>query len=79
MAIKVDYRETLVTYLHCKNVEETAETLKISKAALMCRLTTMRKAGVKVPPATRRHFLDNLGVAQLNSLINKHNAEIQKS
>lgn len=68
----VDYRETLVTYLHATTTEEAAKTLNISSATLHSRLAQMKKRGVKVPPKAAKNQLNDLGVAQLNSIINKH-------
>lgn len=71
MSHKVDYRETLVTYLRSETIEDAATQLHVSKTVLASRLAIMRAAGVKVPKKVRR-ALDSLEVAQLNSLIKQH-------
>lgn len=68
----IDYRETLVTILHSSSKQEAARTLNISVASLSYRVSQMKKAGVKVPTPPRKRVLDNLLVAQLNSLIKKY-------
>lgn len=78
MAVKIDYRETLVTYLNSTDIDEAAKNLKITKVALLGRIRLMRKVGVKVPLARRGTGLDSLMIAQLNSIIIKHNAEMKK-
>ena len=75
MAKHVDYRDTLVTYLHCETVESAAKNLKISATTLHGRLRVLRKAGVKVPTKGRKKGLGNIEIAQLNSIVNKYNKE----
>lgn len=74
MGFSVDYRETLVTYLRSDSIEDAARNLGLSKASMSQRLVTMRRAGVKIPKK-RKKILDELMVAQLNSLISKHKKE----
>ncbi|MGW5074027.1 hypothetical protein [Rhodococcus sp. NPDC004095] len=76
----VDYRETLVTYLRSETTGEAAKTLGISPASLAARIKILRKAGVKVPKKTgRRSGLTQIEVAQLNSIINRHEREAAKA
>jgi len=68
----IDYRETLVTLLHSEDRHVAAKTLNISVPSLNYRINQMKKAGVKVPTPPKRRTLDNLMVAQLNSIIKKY-------
>lgn len=78
--IRVDYRETLVTYLRADSLTDCAKTLGISKATLSARIKVLKKAGVNVPKITRSSgALTQLEVSQLNSLIIKHNKEAKKA
>lgn len=75
MGYTVDYRETLVVYLRSDSLEQAAQTLKIAPGTLYSRIMHMKKHGVKVPlKATRLTLKNDLFIAQLNSLINKHNS-----
>jgi biotin operon repressor len=75
----VDYRETLVTYLRSETTADAAKTLGISGQTLAARIKQMRKAGVKVPrKRTKGHSLSLVEVAQLNSLIIKHEKEVAR-
>lgn len=77
MAISVNYRDTLVTYLRSDSMESAANQLKITVPTLQSRISTMRKAGVKVPKlsSTTDNLSSSLFVAQLNSLINRSQKE----
>lgn len=76
----VDYRETLVTYLRSDNTADAAKTLGISGATLAGRVKAMRTAGVKVPKKrSKGGGLSMIEVAQLNSLVIKHEKEMAKS
>jgi hypothetical protein len=77
MATPVNYRETLVTYLRSDSMESAANQLKITVPTLQSRISTMRKAGVKVPKlsSTTDNLSSSLFVAQLNSLINRSQKE----
>lgn len=68
----IDYRETLVTILHSTDRKAAAKELNISLQSLSYRVNAMRKAGVKIPTLPKRRILDDLLVAQLNSLIKKY-------
>lgn len=70
---KVDYRDTVVTYLKSETTADAARNLNISIATLNARIKTLREAGVNVPRKERKKDLSSdLFVAQLNSLIKKH-------
>lgn len=71
----IDYRETLVTLLNSTDREAAAKTLGISKQSLSYRVNQMKKAGVKIPTPPKRRTLDDLMVAQLNSLIKKYKSQ----
>lgn len=73
MGHHVDYRETLVAYLNSETPDQAAKTLNINMGALHSRLYTMKKNGVKIPPHPgARKVFDSLYIAQLNSIIKKH-------
>lgn len=76
MSKQVDWRETLVTYLHASTVDEAAKTLGVTKTTLHGRLTILRKAGVKIPKKRMGYnSLDRLTVSQLNSMVAKYEKE----
>jgi transposase len=74
MAIIVDYRDTLVTYLNSETVQEAAKNLNVSVATLKSRLATLRSHGVKIPAKTPNPWSD-LNIAQYNALVKKHTAK----
>lgn len=77
----VDYRETLVVYLRSETTKEAAKTLGVSGQTLAARIKYLRKAGVKVPRKTSRRTagFSKIELAQLNSLIIKHEREMAKA
>jgi len=68
----IDYGEVVVTVLNSESREAAAKNLGISKQALSYRLTELKKAGVKFPTPPKKRVLDDLMVAQLNSIIRKY-------
>lgn len=71
----VDYRETLVTYLHSESLDDAAKTLGITRTALVARMKTIRKAGVPVPRKTARRGISRLEASQLTSIVKKWEKE----
>jgi hypothetical protein len=74
MSKPVNYRETLVAYLHSDTIEDAAKELNIAVSVLKARIATMRAKGVNIPKLSRT-TLGALEVAQLNSLIKKYSTK----
>lgn len=68
---RVDYRDTIVTYMNQETVESAAKALNVSVATLKSRLATLREHGVKVPAKMPNQWSD-YNVAQMNALVNKY-------
>ncbi|EON33783.1 hypothetical protein GTC6_05432 [Gordonia terrae C-6] len=77
MSKRIDNREFVVTWLNSESIEEVAKALGRSKGAVAAKATELRKRGVQVPKFTKKlsETAQKLEVAQLNSLINKHQKE----
>lgn len=74
MARRFDNREFVVTWLNSESAAAVAKALGRSVPTIYQKASELRKAGVKLPKFERRRSetARKLEVAQLNSLINKH-------
>lgn len=78
MGKRIDNREFVVTWLNSESAEEVANAIGSTRASVQSRASQLRKLGVKVPSFRGRKKSETavkLEVAQLNSLINKHQRE----
>ena len=69
----------VVAWATSRTIDDVVKTLGITKAAVQSRATLLRKHGVKLPKltSTERGY-DDLRIAKLNALINKHDIRKQR-
>ena len=77
MRKRIDNREFVVTWLNSESLEDVAKAIGSTKASVQSRASQLRKCGVKLPKFTGRmsETAKQLEVAQLNSIISKHQKE----
>lgn len=75
---KVDNRDFVVAYATAWTTDDVVKATGMSKAAISQRANYLRKKGVKLPKLSMRRPVDNLEIAQLNSLIKKHDVRLRK-
>ena len=77
MAKRIDNRDFVVTWLNSESIEDVAKAYARSKPAVAAKATELRKRGVKLPKFTSKlsETASKIEVAQLNSIINKHQRE----
>lgn len=77
MGKRIDNREFVITWLNSESLDEVVKATGIPKASAQSRASQLRKRGVKLPKYTGRKSETALKVevAQLNSIINKHQKE----
>ena len=77
MGKRIDNREFVVTWLNSESAEEVANAIGSTRASVQSRASQLRRLGVKLPKysSKRSETAKKLEVAQLNSLINKHQRE----
>ena len=74
---RVDNREFVVAYSAAWTVEDVVKATGMSKPSIYARANYLRKKGVKLPKLSLKRPVDNLEIAQLNSLVKKHDIRIQ--
>lgn len=74
MGKRIDNREFVVTWMNCESAEEVAKAIGSTKASVQSRASQLRKLGVKLPKFSQKksETAKKLEVAQLNSLISRH-------
>lgn len=72
MATKVDNRDFVVAWATSETLDQVAKTLGMKKAAVQARRKFLENKGVKFPKLSSGNTLTQLDIAQLNSLILKH-------
>lgn len=69
---KVENRDFVVAYATAWTVEDVVKATGMNKPAIYARAKFLRDKGVKLPKLQLKPPVDNLEVAQLNSLVKKH-------
>jgi len=69
---RVDNRDFVVAYATAYNIEDVMKATGMSKAAISARRNFLQNKGVKFPKLNSPLMLTPLDIAQLNSLIIKH-------
>lgn len=69
---RTSHEDFVVSWMTARNMESVMKETKMSKAAITARATMLRSKGVKLPRLSVKPVLDDLRVAQLNSLVNKY-------
>lgn len=70
--MKVTHRDFVVAYASSQTLEQVMSATDMTKAAIWGRVQYLRKKGVKFPKLNQQPLLGDLEIAQLNSLIKKH-------
>lgn len=73
---KVDNRDFVVSYSAAWTVDDVVKATGMSKANIYARANYLRKKGVKLPKLSLTRPVDNLEIAQLNSLVKKHDIRV---
>ena len=74
-ALKVSHRDFVVAWATAYNKDDVMRATGMTKAAVSGRALMLRGKGVKLPMLSNKQRLDTLEIAQLNSLIKKHNVD----
>ncbi|NIL77154.1 hypothetical protein [Rhodococcus sp. B10] len=79
MRKRIDNRELVVTWLNSESLDDVAKAMGRTRASVQTRASELRKRGVKLPKFTSRmsETAKQLEVAQLNSIISKHQKEVR--
>ena len=72
MAVKVSHEDFVVAWAASMTIEEVVKNTSMTKAAVNGRAAMLRKKGVRLPRLSFPSTLDDLRIAQLNSLIKKY-------
>jgi biotin operon repressor len=70
--MKATHEDFVIAWATSKTLDEVCNTTDMTKAAVQGRAQMLRKKGVKLPKLQGPTVLTEFRVAQLNSLINKH-------
>ena len=76
--VKVTNDDFVVAYATSETLEEVAKTTGMNKAAVQARKKFLEKKGVNFPKLSNGNVVTQLQVAQLNSLIIKHDIRRRK-
>lgn len=72
MAVKVSHEDFVVAWATSRTLDDVVKSTEMTKAAVQGRASMLRKKGVKLPRLNFPTVLDDLKVAQLNSLVKKY-------
>lgn len=72
---KIDNRDFVVAWATSYNKDDLVKATGMSKAAISARAGWLRKKGVNLPKLSLSSRMGELEIAQLNSLIKKHNID----
>lgn len=75
---KVTHEDFVVAYATAHTLEDVIKTTGMNKAAIWGRVKALREKGVNFPKLNQQSVIDELRVAQLNSLIKKHDIRKHK-
>lgn len=69
---KIDNRDFVVCYMNSDTIDELAKAMNITRQSAVSKIYGLKKAGVNLPKKFKKNGLSKLDIAQLNSLILKH-------
>jgi biotin operon repressor len=72
MKMKVSHRDFVVAYASSRTLDDVIKNTGMTKAAIWGRVKALREKGVRFPKLDQTPMLDELEIAQLNSLIKKY-------
>lgn len=75
---KVSNQDFVVAYATAETLDQVVKTTGMNKAAVQGRKVFLEKKGVKFPKLKSSNYLTSLDIAQLNSLIIKHDIRNRK-
>ena len=69
---KISHEDFVVAYANARTLDDVVAATGMNKPAVQGRASMLRKRGVKLPRLSLPTQLDEFRVAQLNSLVKKH-------
>lgn len=75
----VETRDFVVAWATAWTMDDVVKATNMNKSAIQQRAYYLRKRGVNLPKLNLKKPLDNLEIAQLNSLIKKHDIRKQQT
>lgn len=79
MSNKVSHEDFVVAYATSDTLEDVMRQTGMNKAAIWGRVKALKEKGVQFPKLKQKPVLDDLRVAQLNSLILKNDIRKHKN